>query len=1835
MLSRALPMMPLRPALRLTGLFPLLVIVLAAAVATPASAQQTFTGGGAITVTSTQTTSSSSTLTISGATGSTVKSLEVVLNGVTTNGTGDFVSMQAATFLLQAPNGGPAIVLLGDTGDGIDGNDSGGAGSGLAGVDITVEDGQAAAPNGTAWQHTGSVTVEPSSYWISNVGIDPNLGTPSQWPQSDGHATLGGQFNGTPITDGSQWTLTIMNGDEVETPVSITSWELIVTYSEATATTTNLSSTNPSFVGAGVTFTATVSTPGGGQPTGTVAFTANGTGIAGCAMQGLSGAGANSSTATCTTSASLLGQGYNSIGATYTPTTGSSFGPGSTTYTQLMEVHATNPTGNQWCNNSPISMPLDGSPLAYPAFIGISGYASGTTVSNVTVQLNDVAGSSGISGEFLLVAPGSGGQNLDFMDQAFEEVSTSGVNLTFYDTAGQQPQGTQPAASGNYEPYDGNEQATDSFPPLQSPQIDALIPAVPGTINYASPRGGSTALNFEGAFNNAPANGDWSLYATTINGAGAITVSSWCITLNLNTGVATTTTVTSSQNPQTTGQSTTFTATVTTGGSSVVPRGTRTAGGEPVASGGKPVTSDGSPDTWRRTVTAPDSPETWRGAVRPSDSPVTSGGTVTFLDNNATPNGGGNTTPTLNSNGQASFSSSTLETTIDLGAVGGTEQYKDLFEGDHLITADYSGTSTDNPSSGEVWQRLDDATTFTSGSGGSINACNAGAVLNSEGNEGPFAPNPSNIFAAGIPGTVNTLTLTLNNFYTYSDSIYETEALLEGPTKAALDFYSNTGDSTTTLGGTALADGNFTFADSASSTVPSSGNYSPGTYKPTAYMNPTSPTDSFTSSSSGFYNAPSSFNYAQPHGSSTFASTFDGTNPNGTWSLFFNGTEKSSSAGAMGGWCLNFTENAVAVTADEGHIGDGTSGNFVQGEQGAQITTAITNEGAGSTGDPVGNNPLTVVDTLNSAFTYAGFSGTGWSCSAAGQTVTCTNDSSVAASSSYPTLTLNVNVSPTASGLISNRVGVSGAGVAATNSNTDMVDIEPAAVLAVTKSHVGTFTQGQTGEWQITVTNTASSGSTTYGTINVSDTLPAGYTLSSYSSTANDWSCTGTGTNAVSCSTTAAIGGGGSSTITLMVNIPAASPASVSNTALAWGGGDETHTSQGTAASGSDLNVPVVQVPATVIIDNSGGTQSAVIESAFGIPLTVTVEDAGSVTIPSYSVTFAVSTSGGQSGTFSNASGTIVVATNGSGVANAGTFTANSVVGAYTVTATAGSQSATFNLTNTNGPPANILIASGSGQSAQVRTAFANPLMATVTDLGGNAVPNASVTFSAPTGATPGALFAGASSVVVTANGSGTASSGTVTAGTYPGGPYNVTVSSGSATNNFTLTNLGASETLISSLTATAATVDVFGFGFGAPAGSLSFTDLTTSSPIAAPVTLNTANAQAALSPEATTPTGTDTLPDWTVLGDVNGDGIPDLVTSLYQTNSVTVQLGNGDGTFQAPTPILINAGFGPAEAHLVSLRGNGTLDIIVGSFNVNQIAVLLGNGNGTFQSPVFYSVGSATNTPTSLTTGDFNHDGNLDVAVTNTGDNTVSILLGDGAGNLAVTGTPINVGHDPEAIRSGDFNGDGYTDLAVANYQDGTVTTLLNNQNLTFTAGTVSVGSGIHSGPQALAITGTGGSLLLAVANYKDDTVSVMKSNGDGTFGTQAITPVGNGPDDITFADFNNDGIQDLAVSNYTDGSVDLLLGSSGGTYTLVGPFNVGTGPYSAAVADIDLDGTPDVVVSNCFSNNTGAMLGGTQIAVPYSGLTLTAGHQVQSAYTAGGSSGYVSSTSAIATAP
>ena len=785
-----------------------------------------------------------------------------------------------------------------------------------------------------------------------------------------------------------------------------------------------------------------------------------------------------------------------------------------------------------------------------------------------------------------------------------------------------------------------------------------------------------------------------------------------------------------------------------------------------------------------------------------SSSPaVGNTGTVTFTENGSPLAGAPNSGVASVSGGVATISTSGLS------------------EGDHTVQALYNdNTNTFNESFGTTTARVDAATSTPTLNGSTWSYCNPTGIVIPAGTVvandiGPAAPNPSNVFVTNLFGTINTASLTLNGFHITSPG--DLESLLVGPngvsaptTAQTLDFFSHTGGSG---GSTAFGPQTTTFEDSASLVSASS---APGpTDAPTSRG-----TTSYTASP--FYTLPGSFDFAATQGSTTFASAYDNTNPNGAWSVYFDQLIHHSGDGASG-WCMNFVENQVAVAATKAHVGSAPNNHFVQGEQGAQFTIDITNNGTGATGDPDGSHPLTVTDTLDASFTYASFTGTGWSCSAVAQVATCLSHSAIQQGANYPTLTILVNVSDTATTgtPVANQASISGGGATSTSSNVNSVTIDPAPVLSVTKSHTGTFTQGQTAVWTITVNNTATS-STTIGTTNLSDTLPAGYTVASF--TGSGWSCPASvGTGVLTCTSTQNVTGGSSfNQIQLTVNVPAASPTSVSNTALAWGGGDFTHVSLGTAASGTDSSVPVVQVPASIAI-NGSSTQQAHIGTAFS-SLAVTVKDAASVTIPGYpTVVFTASTGGaGQSGTFDNATNTKTVATGtagSSGIANPGAFTANNNAGSYTVTVTAGSApAATFNLANV-APPS----IAKSFNPTSISTSSTTQLTFTITNPAANTVSLTGVAFTdtLPTGltvASASATVCGGS--LTTTNPTGIALSGATIAATGQC-QFSVTVT-GTATGQYTnttgaitSTNGGTGNTASASLTVGSAPAITKAFG--------------------------------------------------------------------------------------------------------------------------------------------------------------------------------------------------------------------------------------------------------------------------------------------------------------------------------------------------------------------------------------------------------------------------------------
>src|SRR3989442_333680 len=210
-------------------------------------------------------------------------------------------------------------------------------------------------------------------------------------------------------------------------------------------------------------------------------------------------------------------------------------------------------------------------------------------------------------------------------------------------------------------------------------------------------------------------------------------------------------------------------------------------------------------------------------------------------------------------------------------------------------------------------------------------------------------------------------------------------------------------------------------------------------------------------------------------------------------------------------------------------------------------------------------------------------------------------------------------------------------------------------------------------------------------------------------------------------------------------------------------------------------------------------------------------------------------------------------------------------------------------------------------------------------------------------------------------------------------------------------------------------------------------------------------------------------------VGDLNGDGRLDLVVANSLANTVSVLLGNGDGTFQAARNFDAGLGSGPIWVVVVDINGDGKADVLLANQSRHSLGVLLGNGDGTLQPPMNFD--TAGNLPESIAVGDFNGDGKLDVAVAHFYSTNVTVLLGNGDGTFRPALT-FPVGNRNEFVAVGDFNGDGTLDVAVASYNTNTVGVLMGNGDGTFanlpTAATpvLSPGGGTYSSSVVVTLT-------------------------------------------------------------------------------------------------------------------------------------------------------------------
>ena len=334
-------------------------------------------------------------------------------------------------------------------------------------------------------------------------------------------------------------------------------------------------------------------------------------------------------------------------------------------------------------------------------------------------------------------------------------------------------------------------------------------------------------------------------------------------------------------------------------------------------------------------------------------------------------------------------------------------------------------------------------------------------------------------------------------------------------------------------------------------------------------------------------------------------------------------------------------------------------------------------------------------------------------------------------------------------------------------------------------------------------------------------------------------------------------------------------------------------------------------------------------------------------------------------------------------------------------------------------------------------------------------------------------------------------------------------------------------------------------------------------------------------------------------VGDLNGDDVLDLMVSFYNdyesysyyySGGVALVMGNGDGTFAAPVYPL-DGDYLPRDLVLGDLNGDDRLDLAVVLVSDNSVAIMLGHGNGAFSAPVHLATGYY---PRALALDDLDGDGDTDLAVINSYDDSISVMLNNGDGTFpAAVAYP--AGGSPSAITVADLDQAGGLDVVVTNYYSGTLSVLFGSGSGAFSA-PVSYAAGNKPGSVAAGDIDGDGHLDLAVGSDSNSILQLMINDGSGGFAPGITRQAPHYTADLAIVDLDGDGDQDLCLAttgvSYCTGSyvhwyyygdyfgrLSVLLNYGGGVFLDPGSQAVGSGPISLALGDLSEDGIPDLV--------------------------------------------------------
>lgn len=353
----------------------------------------------------------------------------------------------------------------------------------------------------------------------------------------------------------------------------------------------------------------------------------------------------------------------------------------------------------------------------------------------------------------------------------------------------------------------------------------------------------------------------------------------------------------------------------------------------------------------------------------------------------------------------------------------------------------------------------------------------------------------------------------------------------------------------------------------------------------------------------------------------------------------------------------------------------------------------------------------------------------------------------------------------------------------------------------------------------------------------------------------------------------------------------------------------------------------------------------------------------------------------------------------------------------------------------------------------------------------------------------------------------------------------------------------------------------------------------------------------------AGSPLGVPFAPGGVLLGDINHDGLPDLVVRSSESPQIAVYFGNGSGGFLlAPgSPLALQE---PAsEIAAGDLNGDDWLDLVLANHDSYRIQILIGDGSGSFiphtNSLLELKRGQHPHTH-GLALGDLNNDGHLDLVTGNTTDSDVVVGIGDGKGGFApAPGSPFEVAQGPYPLALDDLNNDGNLDLAI--------TSTLNAGGGSGRSLTILLGDGTGGfrrlqtpvktpDPWFVAIADVNGDRIadLLTSHWESGKLTVLLGAGDGSFLETPSSPLdfGHAIWYLGLADMNGDGKPDLAAA--ADDSLRLMIGDGSGLFSPAPglPYPTGGGSWRLAIGDLNADGKPDLLTSNLTDNSVTILL-------------------------------------------